>query len=529
MTLLQMSLSAAILIIIITVVRAVSIHKLPKKTFLVLWGLVLFKLLLPISIPSVFSIYSLIPQSKSYVSEPVNHLPSFSATSDMVDNNITTNVETQGFFDGSISLWTVLWLIGFSLCILYFTMAYCRGMKKFKNALPLETAFINEWKEKHPLKRTFSIQSSEQVSTPLSYGIFKPVILLPRTLDFENTEVLNYIMTHEYVHIKHFDILTKMLMILALCIHWFNPMAWVMYLLLNRDIELVCDETVIKLFGEKNKSSYAHILIDMEIQKAGLMPLCNNFSKNATQERIGAIMKMKKMTIFSLVLAGFLVVGVTLAFATSAQTKEGMSLAQQDRMNGTHSISYENILSYTDPKDGKNYVKFTDDGKTYTTMLEEDYEKNFPAPVIEWWTYDEYKVWLENEKMELSKLIGEKIGTNSKGDIILTQELANEIIANYENTLEEIKRGIKVSKTIDGNTDSDTMIVMYPPDMEMGKSVPSLTLYIRLENGEEKNFGPYETAEELLNVVKPFCEEQVKNGNMKQSEYDEILSKYSAE
>ncbi|RRD92520.1 M56 family metallopeptidase [Clostridiales bacterium COT073_COT-073] len=529
MTLLQMSMSAAVLIIIITVLRAVSIHKLPKKTFLFLWGLVFFRLLLPISIPSVFSIYSWIPQNKPYVSESANHLPRFSVTSDMVGNSIATNVGTQGFFGGSTSLWTVLWLIGFSLCILYFITAYRRGMKKFKNALPLETAFIKEWKEKHPLKRTLSIQSSDQVSTPLSYGMFKPVILLPRNLDFENTEALNYILTHEYVHIRHFDILTKMLMILALSIHWFNPMVWVMYLLLNRDIELICDETVINLFGEKNKSSYAHILIDMEIQKAGLMPLCNNFSKNATQERIGAIMKMKKMTIFSLVLAGLLVVGVTMAFATSAQTKDGRSLAEQDRMNGTH-ISYENssILSYKDPKDGKNYVKFTDDGKTYQTMLEEDYEKKFPDSVIEWWTYDEYKAWLENKKVELSELIGEKIGTNSEGDIILTQKLANEIISDYEKILEEIKSGIKVSKTIDGNPDSDTITVMNPLDMEMGKSNPSLTLYIQLENGEEKHFGPYETTEELLKVVKLFCEEQIKNGNMKQSEYDEILSKYSS-
>ena len=535
MTLLQMSMSAAVLIIIITVLRAVSIHKLPKKTFLFLWGLVFFRLFLPISIPSVFSVYSWIPQSQPYVSESANHLPRFSVTSDMVGNSIATNVGTQGFFGESISFWTVLWLIGFSLCILYFITAYHRGMKKFKNALPFETEFIKEWKEKHPLKRTLSIQSSDQVSTPLSYGMFKPVILLPRNLDFENTEALNYILTHEYAHIRHFDILTKMLMILALSIHWFNPMVWVMYLLLNRDIELICDETVIKLFGEKNKSSYAHILIDMEIQKAGLMPLCNNFSKNAIEERIGAIMKMKKMTIFSLVLAGLLVVGVTMAFATSAQTKDGRSLAEQDRMNGTH-ISYENstVLSYTDPKDGKNYVKFTDDGKTYKTMLEEDYEKNFPAPVIEWWTYDEYKDWLDNRKVEIQQDIGRVIGTDSQGDIILTQELANEIIADYEKILEEIKSGIKVSKTIngesiDGDSDEASIITMDPRDMEMGKSVPSLTLYIRLENGEEKHFGPYETAEELLNVVKPFCEEQVKNGNMKQSEYDEILSKYSAE
>ena len=401
MTLLQMSISATILIIIITVLRAILIHKLPKKTLMFLWGLALFRLLIPISIPSVFSVYSLIPQNNtSYVSEPINDLPRFFVTSDMVSENITNNVDAQGIYNVSISLWTVLWMIGFSLCVLYFLIAYHRGIKKFKNALPLETTFIKEWKEKHPLKRTLLIQSSDQVFSPLSYGIFKPVILLPSTLDFENTEVLNYIMTHEYVHIKHFDILTKMLMILALSIHWFNPMVWVMYLLLNRDIELVCDETVVKLFGEKNKKSYAHILIDMEIQKSGLMPLCNNFSRNSIEERIGVIMKMKKMTIFSSVLAGLLVVGVTMAFATSGQTEDGRTLAKQEQMNGTHSQSYENM-----------------------------------SP---------------------------------------------------------------------------------------------LSLSIKLQNGEEKEFGPFEKVDEMLEVVKPFCEKQVNDGNMKQSEYEEILSKYSS-
>ena len=380
MTLLQMSISATILIIIITILRTIFIHKLPKKTLMLLWGLALFRLLIPISIPAEFSVYSWIPQSNtSYVSAPINALSRFFVASDMVSENITNNVDVQGIYNGSISWWTVLWMVGFSLCVLYFLIAYHRGIKKFKNALPLEMTFIKEWKEKHPLKRTLLIQSSDQVFSPLSYGIFKPVILLPSTLDFENTEVLKYIMTHEYVHIKHFDILTKMLMILALSIHWFNPMVWVMYLLLNRDIELVCDETVVKLFGEKNKKSYAHILIDMEIQKSGLMPLCNNFSKNSIEERIGAIMKMKKVTIFSSVLAGFLVVGVIMALATSGQTKS-----------------------------------------------------------------------------------------------------------------------------------------------------PLLSLSIKLQDGEEKEFGPFETVDEMLEVVKPFCEKQVNDGNMKQSEYEEILSRYSS-
>lgn len=381
MTLLQMSISGTILIIIITVLRAILIHKLPKKTLMFLWGLALFRLLIPISIPSVFSVYSLIPQNNtSYVSEPINDLPRFFVTSDMVSENITNNVDAQGIYNVSISLWTVLWMIGFSLCVLYFLIAYHRGIKKFKNALPLETTFIKEWKEKHPLKRTLLIQSSDQVFSPLSYGIFKPVILLPSTLDFENTEVLNYIMTHEYVHIKHFDILTKMLMILALSIHWFNPMVWVMYLLLNRDIELVCDETVVKLFGEKNKKSYAHILIDMEIQKSGLMPLCNNFSRNSIEERIGVIMKMKKMTIFSSVLAGLLVVGVTMAFATSGVSdKEKTQLTSSD-------LSAEEFEQITSLKfDGYEKMSISDyqdkvwkitDTEEYRNLLERIFNDN---------------------------------------------------------------------------------------------------------------------------------------------------------
>ena len=103
MTLLQMSMSAAILIVVITVLRAVSIHKLPKKTFLFLWGVALFRLLLPISVPSIFSIYSWIPQSRPHVSEPVDHLPRLFVTPDRGIENIATKLEPQGFFSVSIS------------------------------------------------------------------------------------------------------------------------------------------------------------------------------------------------------------------------------------------------------------------------------------------------------------------------------------------------------------------------------------------------------------------------------------------
>lgn len=104
-------------------------------------------------------------------------------------------------------------------------------------------------------------------------------------------------MTHELVHIRHFDAAAKLFLTAALCVHWYNPLVWAMYVLANRDIELACDEAVVRSFGGDVKSAYARTLIGMEEKKTGLIPLCNNFSKNAIEERVTAIMKMKKKTI----------------------------------------------------------------------------------------------------------------------------------------------------------------------------------------------------------------------------------------
>ena len=109
---------------------------------------------------------------------------------------------------------------------------------------------------------------------------------------------LQYVLSHEYVHIYRYDTVTKLIATLALCIHWFNPFVWVMYILFNRDIELACDESVIRQFGEKSKSAYSLMLINMEATKSGLLPFCNSFSKNAIEERITAIMKTKKQLFF---------------------------------------------------------------------------------------------------------------------------------------------------------------------------------------------------------------------------------------
>ena len=135
------------------------------------------------------------------------------------------------------------------------------------------------------------------------------------------------------MHIRRFDSITKLVLIATLCVHWFNPLVWVMYILVNRDIELSCDEAVVHLFGENTRAAYARTLISMEETRSCFAPLCSNFSKNAIEERITAIMKIKKASIFSLVLALALVCGVTTAFATSANAQQADPVEQNDNIN----------------------------------------------------------------------------------------------------------------------------------------------------------------------------------------------------
>ena len=336
MNLLQMSFSGAAFITAVVIIRAVAINKLPKKTFLVLWELVILRLLIPFSIPSMFSVYTLVTHSISSTT-----LPEVGT-----DYNIPTMqglfVTTQGAeqppadISSSVSMWFIVWCAGIIFIALFFVISYLRCLIEFRTALPVHNHYVEKWLAERPLKRPILVRQSDRISAPLTYGIFRPVILMPKKIDWKNEKQLQYVLSHEYVHIYRYDTVTKLIATLALCIHWFNPFVWVMYILFNRDIELACDESVIRQFGEKSKSAYSLMLINMEVAKSGLLPFCNNFSKNAIEERITAIMKTKKITVFSLVLASFIVVVVGTAFTTSAQANNNNTTSEGQEYKTTN-------------------------------------------------------------------------------------------------------------------------------------------------------------------------------------------------
>lgn len=310
MSLVKMSFSAAVIIFIIIVIRALAINHLPKKTFIALWGIALVRLLVPFSWPSPLSIYSF--TNRSGAGQTGN------APLEVVLRVVPTAARQNFAPAARFSPLELIWGIGLILCALYFVIAYIRCYRSFKTSEPIENAFTAKWLAGHNCMRPVTIRQANNITAPLTYGIFRPVILMPSQTDWTDTLKLQYILAHEYVHIRRFDSISKLLLTAALSIHWFNPLVWVMYILANRDIELSCDEKVVRLFGETIKSSYALTLIDMVEKKSGLTPLCSHFSKYAIEERIEAIMKIKKASIFTLVTACAVVTIIGSTFATSA-------------------------------------------------------------------------------------------------------------------------------------------------------------------------------------------------------------------
>ncbi len=321
MNLVQMSISGAVMILFTVAIRALSIRRLPKKTFLFLWWIVMARLLVPYSLPCELSVYSLFAHkgtAKATGNINIQVIPNIPMEKSMEKSSeippevlITPNVQ-------HIDIFKVVWLTGALAAVVCFAVSYIRCLRLFRESLPVYNERISQWLAEHRCFRQISVRQYDRISSPLTYGIFRPVILLPKNFKYIDTDDLKFVLAHEYTHIRRFDLVFKLVLIAALCVHWFNPLVWLMYIIANRDIELSCDENVVRMFGEERKQDYAMSLIRMEEIKNGLVPLINHFGKNAVKERIVAIMKFRKLTVPAVAAAVCLVAGTTTVFATTA-------------------------------------------------------------------------------------------------------------------------------------------------------------------------------------------------------------------
>ncbi len=318
MDLLQMSLSGAWLILAAAVFRAAAGRRTPKSVFLALWWAAVVRLLLPVETPSRFSVYTLLQALRPVPAAPVLTTPSITGNPVMILPPVSP-VEVPAT-PAPFPVKTAVWLTGAALLALGFLVNYVRWRRRFRESLPVESAFASRWRMKRP---RIQVRVSDRILAPLTYGLLHPVILLPKGMDLSDENALLCVLTHEEIHIRRFDGLLKLLLAAALCVHWFNPVVWLLYVLANQDMELRCDEAVLSALGRDSRELYALTLIRMAENRH--MPLCGFSRKNGMEERIIAIMNFKKKSTLTWAIALLLAACITTVFATSAMS-DGVTL-----------------------------------------------------------------------------------------------------------------------------------------------------------------------------------------------------------
>lgn len=267
---LSMSYSANWLIIAILGLR-LMMRKMPKWGNVLLWGLVALRLLFPFSIESRFS---MIPGRQT-----TENLP----TMNYIDNPAFNNSAVS--MNGGISattIFSIVWFVGVVIFLVYFAIRYWRLLRQVNTAILLRD----------------NIYQSEVVVASVVLGFVNPRIYLP--FNVKQLDV-NYIIAHEQAHIRRGDHWWKLLGFALLALHWFNPLVWVAYTLLCRDIEMACDEAVIRELDNNGRADYAQALVTYGTKRQLLTVHPLAFGETGVKGRLKSIMDYRKPTRWSVV------------------------------------------------------------------------------------------------------------------------------------------------------------------------------------------------------------------------------------
>lgn len=295
----NMSLTASVVILAVLAVRLL-LRRAPKVFSYALWAVVLFRLLCPVSVTSAVSLLGALgapAQERSAVTSVVEYVPA-DIVRDMAptvmplpqepfpaepgENIVSTapsvtqpDAAPVSPLSGPVAVLTLTWLTGMALLLLYSVVSLLRLRRRLVGAVRLED----------------NIYLADYIPSPFVMGLFRPKIYLPSTLT--ETE-RGYILRHEQYHLRRRDHVVKLLSFLALCVHWFNPLVWAAFILAGKDMEMSCDEAVVRELGEDIRADYSASLLSLATGRrivAG-MPLA--FGEGDTGGRIRNLLNWKR-------------------------------------------------------------------------------------------------------------------------------------------------------------------------------------------------------------------------------------------
>lgn len=325
--LVNLSISASWLILAVLVLRVV-LKKAPKWVMPLLWGVVALRLVCLFSIESALS---LIPSAETIPSEIVTETREpvlyEQATLDIVTNptlpsaaEVPVGVSRQQA-QVDFNIYSVLWLAGMAALLVHALVSAGRLKRKLATAILLRD----------------NIYESEFVDSPFVFGVVKPNIYLPMHMD-EGTAA--YVIAHEHAHLARRDHWWKVLGYLVLALHWFNPLVWVAYILFCRDIELACDEKVVKGLDGAARADYSQALLSCAAPKRAVAACPLAFGEGNIKMRVKSALHYKKPAFWVAAAAVLAVVIVAVCFLTNPRSERG-SLVWAQKLNAADVASIE--------------------------------------------------------------------------------------------------------------------------------------------------------------------------------------------
>lgn len=333
--LVNLSISASWLILAVLVLRVV-LKKAPKWVMPLLWGVVALRLVCLFSIESALS---LIPSAETIPSEIVTETREpvlyEQATLDIVTNptlpsaaEVPVGVSRQQA-QVDFNIYSVLWLAGMAALLVHALVSAGKLKRKLATAILLRD----------------NIYESEFVDSPFVFGVVKPNIYLPMHMD-EGTAA--YVIAHEHAHLARRDHWWKVLGYLVLALHWFNPLVWVAYILFCRDIELACDEKVVKGLDGAARADYSQALLSCAAPKRAVAACPLAFGEGNIKTRVKSALHYKKPAFWVAAAAVLAVVIVAVCFLTNPKSERG-SLVWAQKLNAADVASIELYV----PAEGK--------------------------------------------------------------------------------------------------------------------------------------------------------------------------------
>lgn len=301
---------AASWIVIAVLILRFCLKKAPKWVNVLLWGIVAVRLIFPFSIESALS---LIPSAET-VSPSIMMEQSPSVQTGVPALNHVINPVISGSFTPApgasanpLQIWipvlTVIWLLGVAALFLYSAVSYRRLRRRVCEAVILRG----------------NIYQSEKVCSPFVLGIIRPKIYLPYHMDKRE---MDHVITHEQTHIRRRDHWWKPLGFLLLTVHWFNPLLWLGYILLCRDIELACDERVIREMGNEQRADYTHALVSCSVSRRSIAACPLAFGEVGVKTRVKSVMNYKKPAFWIILVSALICAAAAVCFLTNPKTEQ---------------------------------------------------------------------------------------------------------------------------------------------------------------------------------------------------------------